>query len=50
MFIALRMGITDEEGVCQNNTGEDSLCSGLASATVDGAIFGPVKGRLSDAA
>jgi hypothetical protein len=46
--IALRMGITDEWGVCLYNTSEDSLHSGLAWASDDGSIESPEKGRLSE--
>jgi hypothetical protein len=44
MYIALTMGITDKWGVCLNNAGKDCLHSGLARASDDGAIVGPVKG------
>jgi hypothetical protein len=46
MLIALKIGITDERGACLNNTGEDSLRSGLAWASDDGGIGSPKKGRL----
>jgi hypothetical protein len=41
MFIALRIGITDERGVCLDNTGEDSLRSGLAWASDNSGIESP---------
>jgi hypothetical protein len=49
MFVVLRTGITDKRGACLINTGGDSLRIGLAWASDDGAIRGPVKGRLSGA-
>jgi hypothetical protein len=49
MFIVLRTGATNERGARLNNTGEDSLRSGLAWASDDGATGGPEKGHLSGA-
>jgi hypothetical protein len=49
MFIVLGMGYTDKRGACLNNTGGDSLHSGLALASADGATGGHEKGHLSEA-
>jgi hypothetical protein len=49
MFIVLGTGSTDERGARLNNTGGDSLRSGIALASDDGAIGGHEKGRFSEA-
>jgi hypothetical protein len=46
MFIALRVGITDNLGVCLSNTSGDPPHSGLAWASDDGTIGGPEKCRF----